>query len=145
MLLDYQLKDADSGCLVLQQGIILNNMFQLFGIEWQEKSGWEQYPEFDTLDIAGNFDGETYLWRGAYGVCDSKENLLEVYPELVADGRTFVVNLCRIDKDEQPDEGGWRWHKWGDYIGNQTPTTEYIYHEPLIERVYCYHIYEKKA
>ena len=144
MLYDYQLKDIDSGCKIARKGIIYNDMFQLFGIEWQDKAGWNNYPEFDTLDVAGNFDGETYLWRGSYGVCDSVDNLLEVYPELVTSEREFVVNLCEVRKDEQPDEGGWRWHKWGEYIGNQIPTTEYIYDEPLIEQVFCYHIYEKK-
>ena len=48
-----------------------------------------------------------------------------------------------IDRDDQPEFDGWRWDHWGDYIGTQFPTTEYLYDEPEIERVYSYRIYEK--
>lgn len=80
---------------------------------------------------------------GHYGVCDSYEQVLEKCPELRLDkDRKFVVTVTKIQKATQPPEGGWRWHKWGEYIGTQEPTSEYIYDEPLIEEVFCYHIYE---
>ena len=122
---------------VLEQGVILNDSFQLYSMR---RNGWEEYPDFsrDEDMIEG-------VYRGAYGVCDSLENLLDVYPELKNSDRQFVVSMTKIDQDEQDEEGGWRWHKWGDYIGTQEPTTEYIYDEPLIKRVYCFHIYEKIA
>jgi len=47
-----------------------------------------------------------------------------------------------IRKDLEPTDGGWRWHKWGEYIGTQNPQMEYIHDEPEIEKVYVYHIYE---
>lgn len=78
-----------------------------------------------------------------YGVCDSAENLLEKCPELVASERQFVVVLTPVRKADQEPRGGWRWHKWGDYIGAQTPTTEYLFDEPVVEQVFCYHIYER--
>lgn len=91
-------------------------------------SDFERYP---TLDI------------GPYGVCDSYEQILEQCPELVdSTDREFVITLTPVVKADQPAEGGWRWHKWGDYIGNLDPQYEYIYDEPFIEKVYCYHIYE---
>jgi hypothetical protein len=79
-----------------------------------------------------------------YGVCDGIENLIDVIPELLSPDREFLVLLTEITKHDQPRDYGWRWHKWGDYIGTQTPTTEYIANEPEIDLVYCYHIYEKK-
>lgn len=97
--------------------------------------GFEDYPEF------GSIDDEEY--RGPYGVCDSAAQLLEKYPELEAPGRSFVVTLKEVKKSEQSSDGGWRWHKWGEYIGTQGPTREYLYDEPLIESVFVYHIYEK--
>ena len=88
---------------------------------------------------------EPLLSVGCYGVCDDLANLLQKCPELESDPtRQFLVTLTRIDKSDQPESGGWRWHKWGDYIGSQEPTTEYIADEPKIETVFCYHIYEKK-
>ena len=92
--------------------------------------GFEDYPEFDDD-------------RGPYGVCDSLEQLLAKYPELEAPGREFVVTLHEVKKSEQSSDGGWRWHKWGEYIGTQNPTCEYLYDEPNIDSVFVYHIYEK--
>lgn len=100
--------------------------------------GYEDYPEFE-----GNDEGyEGY--RGPYGVCDSLEQLLEKYPELEADGRKFLVTLHEVKRSEQSPTGGWRWHKWGEYIGTQEPQCEYLYDEPKIESVFVYHIYERK-
>ena len=98
--------------------------------------GYEQYPDFDQIE---GID----LYRGCYGVCDSVENLLQVYMELQTSDREFTVTLTPIIKAEQSSDGGWRWHKWGEYIGQQEPTCEYIYNEPIIEKVYVYHIYER--
>jgi hypothetical protein len=92
--------------------------------------GYEQYPDTSV---------------GSYGVCDSLENLLEKCPELDAPGREFVVTLTPIRKADEPADGGWRWHKWGEYIGAQEPQCEYIHDEPVIESVFCFHIYERKA
>lgn len=83
---------------------------------------------------------ETALW--SWGVVDTPEQLLELAPFLETDERQFVISFTLIDASEQPAYGGWRWHKWGPYIGNFEPKTEYIYDEPEIEKVYVYHIYE---
>lgn len=115
-------------------GIVMQTgLFQLFGLRGPE---WDDYPEF-----CNPTDDEIY--RGSYGVCDGVDNLLEVYPELLQPERTFTVSMTPIHKSQEPDDGGWRWHKWGDYIGKQDPQCEYIYHEPVIETVYCFHLYEK--
>lgn len=100
-------------------------------------SDFEQYPEF-----APRHEGD---YRGSYGVCDDVANLLAVYPELEAPGREFVVRLTPIVKAKEPANGGWRWHKWGEYIGAQDPQCEYIHDEPVIEKVYCFGIYERTA
>lgn len=82
-----------------------------------------------------------------YGVCDDLTNLLETIPLLQADpDRQFLVTLTRVDRDlsNKGQGGGWRWHKWGPYIGKKTPTTEYLDDEPEIDHIFVYHIYEKK-
>ena len=33
---------------------------------------------------------------------------------------------------------GWRWHKWGPYIGTQDPQCEYLADEPEIKEVFVY-------
>jgi hypothetical protein len=116
-------------------GIVVQCLFQLFDLR---KPQWEQYPSF-----VSDITEEEY--RGSYGVCDNVENLFAVYPELLAPGREFTVSMTPIYKDACEAEDDWRWHKWGDYIGSQEPTHEYMYDEPVIELVYCFHIYEKVA
>lgn len=82
-------------------------------------------------------------YRSNFGICDNYEQILKEYPELQEyTDRNFVVLMTPIYKDEQEPRGGWRWHKWGEYIGDKKPTHEYLYDEPDIEMVYVYHIYE---
>ncbi len=84
---------------------------------------------------------ENYI--SSYGVCDNFYQVLEKYKKyLEVPNRKFVVILRVIRKDLEPADGGWRWHKWGEYIGTQNPQMEYIHDEPEIEKVYVYHIYE---
>ena len=80
---------------------------------------------------------------GSYGVCDNIENLLNKCKELELSDIEFVIMLTEVDKYNQPEEGGWRWHKWGEYIGSKNPKFEYLYDEEDIDIVYCYSIYEK--
>ena len=80
-----------------------------------------------------------------YGVCDSIDDILKAIPLLVDSlDREFFITLKPILRENESSEGGWRWHKWGDYIGTQNPEHEYIYDDKHIDKVYCYHIYEKK-
>jgi hypothetical protein len=39
-------------------------------------------------------------------------------------------------------KSGWRYHKWGDYIGSQNPQSEYLYDDTHIDAVWTFHIYE---
>lgn len=88
-------------------------------------------------------DGGTYF--GATGVCDGPQQLLEKYGKYIReDKRNFIISFVEIRKDEQSSTGGWRWHKWGSYVGEQDPQYEYLYNEPDIDVVYTYHIYEVK-
>lgn len=77
------------------------------------------------------------------GVCDSLEQLKAKCPELDNSERKFVVTLTKVRKGDQPSEGGWRWCKWGKYIGDHEIKYEYLADEKGIEKVFCYHIYEK--
>lgn len=79
-----------------------------------------------------------------YGVCDSVEQFLEVYKDALAEPhRRFVVGFTCVRKADEPPDGGWRWHKWGPYIGKQKVSgCEYLYDEPNVEQVYCFSIIE---
>lgn len=80
-----------------------------------------------------------------YGVADTFEQITQRWPELETDPRSFVILVREITRDDQPDRGGWRWHKWGDYIGTHSPRHEYLADEPDIESVITFHIVEVRA
>lgn len=99
--------------------------------------GYKDWPDEKLV----NKDGDRFC---NYGVCDNYQQILEQCPMLKESNRQFFITIKSVKKKEQSDWGGWRWHKWGPYIGTQQPTTEYIYDEPIIEEVYVFHIYELK-
>jgi hypothetical protein len=47
-----------------------------------------------------------------FGVCDSPEQLARKFPKFV--GTVWLALVRRIN---QPSEDGWRWLKWGEYVG----------------------------
>lgn len=91
----------------------------------------DEYPRWDD-------------WKfNAYGVCDTPEQMLEYYKEVLADpDRNFSVCFHLICREDQSPDGGWRWHKWGPYIGEQNPKCEYLYDEPDIDEIYVFHVTE---
>lgn len=81
--------------------------------------------------------------QGSYGVCDHYSQIFGEIPEILnSTERAFVISITEINKNTQPSDGGWRWHKWGEYIGNKEPQCEYLYDEPEIEKVFVYSVYE---
>lgn len=78
-----------------------------------------------------------------YGVGDSIEQVLSLYEsKLESFDRLYAIGFTRVDKANQPPNGGWRWHKWGEYVGTKNPQYEYLYHEPDIDTVYTFSIVE---
>lgn len=87
-------------------------------------------------------DEQGYDQWGEYGVCDNYEQILAHHPEVNDPNKKFVITLTPIVKANEPSSGGWRWHKWGEYIGTLNPQHEYLYDEDdTIQQVYVYHIY----
>lgn len=125
----------------IAKGVYETNHFN-FDHELGIRSFDDRYPHLKTIEAQPD-DGEWDNYFGAYGVCDDYTQVLARCRELADDWpEKYVMSVTRIRRDEESEDGGWRWHKWGEYIGTQQPTTEYIFDEPSIEQVYCYHIYK---
>jgi hypothetical protein len=75
-----------------------------------------------------------------YGVCDTPEQAVQ--RAVPANDSPMFVAFVRIIRANEPASGGWRWHKWGPYIGDQKPEHEYLYDDRHIDEIYTYHIYE---
>lgn len=93
-----------------------------------------------------NFNSPLYWWN--YGVCDNASQVLDYYDSLYEqykdymEDKKFVILLTPMIREQQPECGGWRWHKWGQYIGKFESKCEYLYDEEGIDYVYCFNILE---
>lgn len=80
----------------------------------------------------------------SYGVCDSPTQFMNKIGKVLDQlPDEYVVGFTEVSKNEQPSEGGWRWHKWGPYIGEQDPQCEYLYNEPSIDKVFVFEILKR--
>lgn len=86
-----------------------------------------------------------------YGVADSVEQIKEFYKTWLDDpDKKWVITVTPVyqDKSKAGVGGGWRWHKWGQYIGTLEPEYEYLDDEDFGEDfqgyVLCYHVYPVK-
>jgi hypothetical protein len=98
------------------------------------------YPVIRPMRLCDGKWNNDYV--GSFGVCDNLQQLLDHIPELEASDRKFVVTLTPVRRDKQPSNGGWRWRRWGPYIGTQNPQYEYLYDEKGVDEVLCYSIHE---
>jgi len=101
---------------------------------------FEQFPELP--DVGGNR-------FNCYGVVDNPAQFEAKFGQTLKDDlRTFVVCFTHVKKD--PDNagqgGGWRWHKWGPYEGDGTPTREYLDDEQgFLDGVWTYEVLQVKG
>ena len=93
-----------------------------------------------------NYDSPLYWWN--YGVADNASQVFDYYDHLYErhsdymNNRKFVVLMTPVFRDNQPEDGGWRWHKWGMYIGDFESKCEYLYDEQGIDYVWVFDILE---
>lgn len=78
----------------------------------------------------------------SYGVCDSFNQILTIFPNILTDDLRYIIILESKQKNEQAQYKGWRMSKWGIYIGTQTVTKEYLFDEPVIDQLYTYEVRE---
>ena len=66
---------------------------------------------------------------GSYGVADNLEQIKNYYKQQIEDpDKKYFISVAPIfqEKENFGKGGGWRWHKWGPYIGNLNPKCEYL-------------------
>jgi len=94
--------------------------------------------KYKKTEMEEGLEEEDFRWK--YGVCDSPEQLASKYPKY--DG---IVWMTVVRREEQCEQGGWRWRKWGEYVGNHTiDQVEYLSEcngddgRPLIDEQYLF-------
>lgn len=90
-----------------------------------------------------NDSNEIACWDGVltvYGVADNLDQIKNYFKDVINNPNVnFAISFVRLKKENEPKKGGWRWHKWGEYIGMQNPQCEYLADEPEIEEVLVFH------
>jgi hypothetical protein len=79
-----------------------------------------------------------------FGVCDNEQQILDYWPHLEKSSQRHFITMTPIYKEDQPKRDGWRWEKWGTYIGTQNSQSDYLYDEEEIDMVYVFHVYTLK-
>ncbi len=93
-------------------------------------------------DIHERISYERNCWT--YGVADNLQQIVDFY-NTNEDGffkGNHVISCFEVHRNPNAPYSGWRWHKWGQYIGTQNPRCEYLNDEPEIEKVVCFSIYK---
>src|SRR5215813_8114244 len=68
--------------------------------------------------------GWTHYGTSDYGVADDVAQILEYERDRrIGDpDQLFVLEVSNVLRADQPAQEGWRWTRWGTYIGTRTPT-----------------------
>jgi hypothetical protein len=115
------------------------------------RGGFDQIEEGIYGNLSGTYRGNFGNWNFDkinyqtfdYGVADNLDQIKAKYKEQIDQKRNkYVIAFDLLKKSSQYEEGGWRWHKWGKYIGTQKPQCEYLYDEPEIEEIVVYTVYK---
>jgi hypothetical protein len=127
-----ELNDNYSGLLVLEPGVVQTGHFNLDRILVERMPFEMRYPNFEKLNC--------------YGVCDSPKQFLDKYRKMLEkDPRTLIVGFTHVRKSPEGRGkfNGWRWHKWGEYVGEGSPKHEYLDDEDGFDNgIYTYSIIE---
>lgn len=147
----------------LSKGVYHGRYFSLTGLDeltWDWDNSQLPYAEavcrLWTHEMYGGFEDEYEGWihpqivqnaYESYGVCDHWSQILTKFRHIQTSVIPYVVRVTVVYKKDQPESGGWRWHKWGPYIGafrSQADKHEYLYDTPDVEKVFTYEVHEVK-
>lgn len=103
----------------------------------------DKYVEFPNLGKKTKIMGHYIYFKQSYGLCDNSYQIFKKYWwEIIHPFRVFSIILTPVYRDSQPKQFGFRYHKWGEYIGNQNPKHEYLYDDKHIRKIYSFKIVE---
>jgi len=121
--------------------------------QWIEETGIYQsscpfnFPDDEFIEKLDGYSVDTLYDIEEYGVADNVEQIKQFYKEQIEDKKNkFVIAVTPVwqEKENKGKGGGWRWHKWGIYIGNLNPQYEYLDDEEFghdFEYILCFNLY----
>jgi len=110
----------------------------------------EEFIETKDLTYDDRFDIFDGYEKSTYGVADNIDQIKEYYKEEVeSDTDRYAISLTPVfqERENKGKGGGWRWHKWGVYIGELDRQCEYLDDEDFgddFKYVITFQIYKLK-
>ena len=104
------------------------------------KTYWETIDSFPRDKMSDYIAYDNNAWY--YGVADNLEQIIDLYNNAEWFKGNHVILCWMVEKEPDNPCSGWRWHKWGDYIGTRNPQCEYLNDEPEINEVVVFSIYK---
>jgi hypothetical protein len=132
-----------SSAKTIEPGIYLTgfNFSPLSYFDFSEVSDNPKIEEYDSFNYCRGDD-----FKSQYGVADNIEQIKNYFKEVIEDtNRKFFITVTPVYQNKLSEGGGWRWHKWGEYIGELNPQCEYLDDEDFgadFQYVLVYHLYE---
>lgn len=130
--------------LILQEGVYVNSIpFNFSHQEFEEFKDDANIPYKNSYEVFA-----PHYEKAQYGVADTVEQILNYFKEEVEDPeRKFFIAVTFVEQERENKGkgGGWRWHKWGDYIGDLDHQHEHLDDEDFGEDfkgVYTFHLFE---
>lgn len=110
---------------------------------------YDEFMEFKDMPCFSYDQSFGFLGgKKVYSVADNLEQILRFYKKEIEDpDNKYVITLTPVfqEKENRGKGGGWRWHKWGKYIGKLKRKCEYLDDEDFgddFKYVICFHIYK---
>lgn len=98
-------------------------------------------PWFDSAKVVaascmgGGGDGG-HTWESTNILCDSVEQAKTHWSALLNEpDREFMIVVNTVERDPSKPGSGWRWQKWGPYVGTHEVKHEYLNDETGIDKV----------
>lgn len=86
---------------------------------------------------------EGYTGKGklrASGLADNEDQVLARFKHLENHKGKFVIEMHPVLRKNEPELHGFRFHKWGEYIGDFDINREYLYDQKDMDVIYVFSI-----
>ena len=81
---------------------------------------------------------QPFIYECAYGLCDNYQQAINTFSKYANSENKYCLFVTPIYREDQPEKYGFRYHKWGDYIGTQWFQHTYLYDDKHIDVIYSF-------
>ena len=103
------------------------------------------YKESIDFNFSGDDIKEDIEYTGIYGIADNVEQIKDYLKKYIDDpDEKYIIAVTPVFQ-HKGEKDGWRWHKWGPYIGTLNPQYEYLDDENFgdnFKYVLCFELYK---